>query len=253
VVVIPLVFLSLRPWQDGGVGFLATLKDPRVQSALGLSFGMALAAALVNIVVGLILALALTRYQFWGRQALDTLIDLPFIMPTAVAGIALSSLYAPSGLMGGLLEPLGIRLAFGPAGIFIALLFVGLPFVVRTVQPLLLEAQTELEESATTLGANGLERLIRVIIPGLMPALLTGFSLSFARGVGEYGSVIFLAGNLPYISEIAPLLIIIKLEEYDYTGAASLALVMLFISLIIILCINGLQKLLPQAAIREGQ
>ena len=206
-----------------------------------LSFGAALIAALLNSLFGLIIAWILVRYTFPGRRLVDTLIDLPFAMPTAVSGIALCAIFAPNGWIGSLLAPQGIELAYNRYGVVIALTFIGLPFVVRTLQPVLRESETELEEAAASLGANRLQTFIRVIWPTLLPALLTGFALAFARAVGEYGSVIFIAGNLPMVSEIAPLMIMSHLEEYDYAGASAIAVVMLLISFILLLLINKLQ------------
>ena len=242
IVIIPLAALVARPWEHGLQGFLFVLTDERVLHALGLSFITALAAAVVNVFAGLIVAWSLTRYNFPGRKLLDALIDLPFALPTAVAGIALSSLYAATGWIGSLTEPFGLKIAYTPIGIFLALTFIGLPFVVRSVQPVLAEFEAEIEEVAETLGANAVQTTLRVILPALMPSLVTGFSLALARGVGEYGSVIFIAGNMPYISEIAPLLIVIKLQEYDYAGAAAVGVIMLVISLIILLFLNVTQR-----------
>ena len=243
IVIIPLAALVARPWEHGLEGFLFVLTDERVLHALGLSFFTALAAAVVNVFAGLAVAWALTRYNFPGRRLLDALIDLPFALPTAVAGIALSSLYAANGWVGSLLEPHGIKVAYTPIGIFLALTFIGLPFVVRSVQPVLAEFEAEVEEAAETLGASVVQTAFRVILPALMPSLVTGFSLALARGVGEYGSVIFIAGNMPYVSEIAPLLIVIKLQEYDYAGAASVGVIMLGISLLILLALNIVQRI----------
>jgi sulfate transport system permease protein len=241
LVLLPMAALVARPWEHGIAGVQHILDDPRTQSALRLSFGTALAAAAANVVFGLIVTWALVRYRFPGRRIADAVVDLPFALPTAVAGIALTAIYAPSGLIGGLLAPLGIRIAYTPIGIFIALVFVGLPFVVRTVQPVLDDLNPEYEEAAVTLGANALQRWFHVILPSLLPSLLTGFALAFARAVGEYGSVIFIAGNKPLSSEIAPLLIVIKLEQFDYAGAATVGLTMLVISFTALLCINLLQ------------
>ncbi len=241
IVLIPLAALVARPWEHGIDGFIFTLTDPRVIASLRLSFSMAAAAALLNLFVGLIIAWVLTRYTFPGRRLLDAFVDLPFALPTAVAGIALCSLYAPNGWIGALFAPFGIKIAYTPLGIFTALVFVGLPFVVRSVQPVLAEFDAEVEEAALTLGASPIQTAIRVILPSLGPALLSGFSLALARAVGEYGSVIFIAGNMPYISEITPLLIIIKLQEFDYAGAASVALIMLLLSFGVLIVMNGLQ------------
>jgi len=241
IVLIPLAALIARPWEHGWSGFVTTVTDTRVVDALRLSFGMAALAAVLNLFVGLLIAWVLTRYRFPGTKILDALVDLPFALPTAVAGVALSSLYAPAGWIGGLLTPLGIKVAYTPWGVFVALVFVGLPFVVRSVQPVLAEFDAEIEEAALTLGASPYQTAVRVILPALAPALVTGFSLAFARAVGEYGSVIFIAGNLPYVSEISPLLIVIKLQEYDYAGAASVALAMLLLSFIVLIVINVFQ------------
>jgi sulfate transport system permease protein len=211
-------------------------------NALRISFGGAFIAACINAVFGVILAWVLVRYRFPGKRIIDAMVDLPFALPTAVAGIALTTLYAPNGWVGQFLAPLGIKIAFTPAGIVVALIFVGLPFVVRTVQPVMEEIDKEVEEAAATLGANRFQTITRVLLPGLAPAVLTGFALAFARGVGEYGSVIFIAGNLPFKSEIAPLLIVIKLEEYNYAAATGIAAVMLIISFIMLLVINLLQS-----------
>jgi len=221
--------------------FWLVITEPRVLASFRLSFGAALIAALLNSLFGLIMAWILVRYTFPGRRLVDTLIDLPFAMPTAVSGIALCAIFAPNGWIGSLLAPHGIELAYNRYGVVIALTFIGLPFVVRTLQPVLRESETELEEAAASLGANRLQTFIRVIWPTLLPALLTGFALAFARAVGEYGSVIFIAGNLPMVSEIAPLMIMSHLEEYDYAGAAAIAVVMLAISFLLLLLINKLQ------------
>lgn len=221
--------------------FWQVVSQPRVVASFKLSFTASLIAALLNSLFGLIIAWVLVRYTFPGRRLVDTLIDLPFAMPTAVSGIALCAIFAPNGWIGSLLAPYGIELAYNQAGVVIALTFIGLPFVVRTLQPVLRESETELEEAAASLGANRLQTFIRVIWPTLLPALLTGFALAFARAVGEYGSVIFIAGNLPMVSEIAPLMIMSHLEEYDYAGAAAIAVVMLAISFSLLLLINKLQ------------
>ena len=241
IVLIPLAALAIRPWESGLDGFVRTVTDPRVLASLKLSFGAAALAALVNVPTGLLLSWVLVREPFPGRRLMDAAIDLPFALPTAVAGIALSALYAPNGWIGHLFAPLGVKIAYTPLGVFIAMLFVGLPFVVRQVQPVLEDLDHEVEEAALLLGAGAVRRFLTVILPALAPALITGFALSFARAVGEYGSVIFLAGNMPYKSEIAPLLIITKLEQYDYAGAASVGLAMLLISLLALLVINGVQ------------
>ena len=241
IVLIPLAALVARPWEHGLQGFLFVLTDPRVIASLRLTFGVAAAAAVLNLFVGLIIAWVLTRYSFPGRRLLDALVDLPFALPTAVAGIALCTLYAPNGWVGALFAPMGIKIAYTPLGIFVALVFVGLPFVVRSVQPVLAEFDAEVEEAAQTLGASPLQTAVRVIFPSLAPALLSGFSLALARAVGEYGSVIFIAGNMPYVSEITPLLIVIKLQEYDYAGAASVALIMLGLSFLVLILLNAVQ------------
>ena len=221
--------------------FWQVVSSPRVVASFKLSFVAALVAALINSLFGLILAWILVRYEFPGRRLIDTLIDLPFAMPTAVSGIALCAIFAGNGWIGQWLKPLGIELAYNPAGIVIALTFIGLPFVVRTLQPVLKESERELEEAAASLGANRLQTFIRIIWPSLVPALLTGFALAFSRAIGEYGSVIFIAGNLPMVSEIAPLMIMSHLEEYDYAGASAIAVVMLTFSFILLLLINKLQ------------
>jgi sulfate transport system permease protein len=241
IVLIPLAALILRSAGLGWSGFFAIATDPRVVAALKISFGLSFAAAAINAVFGMIVAWVLVRYDFPGRRLLDAFIDLPFALPTAVAGIALTAIYAPNGWVGAWLEPLGIKIAYTPLGILIALVFIGLPFIVRTVQPVLKEIDKEVEEAAATLGASRFQTVFRVLLPGLTPAILTGFALAFARGVGEYGSVIFIAGNLPYVSEIAPLLIVIRLEEYNYPAATAIAAIMLAISFAVLFAINSLQ------------
>jgi sulfate/thiosulfate transport system permease protein len=241
IVLVPLAALFIRAGGLGPAGLWAVATDPRVLAALELSFGAALVASLLNLVMGGVVAWALVRYEFPLKRLLDAVVDLPFALPTAVAGIALASLYAPNGWVGRLLEPLGLKVAFTPAGVVVALMFVGLPFVVRTVQPVLQDLEADVEEAAATLGANRRQTFRRVILPAIAPAMLTGFALAFARSVGEYGSVIFIAGNLPYVSEIAPLLIIIRLEEFDYTGATAVAAIMLTLSFAMLLAINLLQ------------
>jgi sulfate transport system permease protein len=241
IVVLPLAALVLKASGIGLDGILRLALQPRVAAALRVSFGIALAAAGVNMVFGLIIAWVLVRYRFPGRKLLDASVDLPFALPTAVAGIALAAIYAPNGWIGSLVAPYGIRIAFTPLGIFIALVFIGLPFIVRTVQPVLVELESEVEEVAATLGASRFHTIRRVVLPPLLPALMTGFALAFARGVGEYGSVIFVAGNIPFVSEIAPLLIVIRLEEYDYAGATAIAVVMLTVSFAILAFINLVQ------------
>ncbi len=241
IILIPLSGLAWRSSALGWSTFWALATDQRTINALRISFGTAFVAALVNVVFGVILAWVLVRYRFPGKRIIDAMVDLPFALPTAVAGIALTTLYAPNGWIGSLLSPLGIKIAFTPIGIVFALVFVGLPFVVRTVQPIMEEIDKEVEEAAATLGANRFQTISRVLLPGLAPAVLTGFALAFARGVGEYGSVIFIAGNLPYISEIAPLLIVIRLEEFNYPAATAIAAVMLIISFAMLLIINMIQ------------
>ena len=241
VVLIPLSGLAWRSSALGLDKFLVLALDRRTLNALRISFGTAFVAALINAVAGVALAWVLVRYRFPGKRLIDSMIDLPFALPTAVAGIALTALYAPNGWIGSLLTPLGIKIAFTPIGIVIALVFVGLPFVVRTVQPVMEEIDREVEEAAATLGANRFQTVTRVLLPSLTPAVLTGFSLAFARGVGEYGSVIFIAGNIPYVSEIAPLLIVIRLEEFNYPAATAIAAVMLILSFAMLFIINLIQ------------
>ncbi|RVJ11992.1 sulfate ABC transporter permease subunit CysT [Sinorhizobium medicae] len=242
--IIVLVPLSGLLWRSSSLGwskFAELALDERTVNALTISFGTAFIAAVVNLVFGVLLAWVLVRYRFPGKRVIDAMVDLPFALPTAVAGIALTTLYAPNGWIGSLLAPLGIKVAFTPAGIVVALIFVGLPFVVRTVQPIMEEIDKEVEEAAATLGATRFQTISRVLLPGLLPAGLTGFALAFARGVGEYGSVIFIAGNLPYVSEIAPLLIVIRLEEFNYPAATAIAGVMLLLSFLMLLVINVIQ------------
>jgi len=241
IVLIPLAALVIRPWSAGFDGFWRIVVDHRVFAALRLSFGAAAIAAGINAIFGPILAWVLIRYRFPGKRLLDALVDLPFALPTAVAGIALSALYAPNGWLGEPLSRLGIKVAYTPLGVVVALTFIGLPFVVRTIQPVLADLSEQAEEAAATLGATRLQTISRVVLPMLLPSLITGTALAFARAVGEYGSVIFIAGNLPAISEIAPLLIIIKLEQYDYAGAATIGVIMLAASFVIILALNLLQ------------
>jgi sulfate transport system permease protein len=242
IVLAPLAALVAKAAALGPEAMLALLATPRVAAAFRVTFGIALSAALVNGAIGLLVAWVLVRYDFAGRRFLDALVDLPFALPTAVAGIALTSLYADTGWIGGLLAPLGIDIAFTPLGIFVALLFVGLPYVIRTVQPVLADLEREAEEAALTLGAGFSQILRRIIAPPLASALLTGMALAFSRGVGEYGSVIFIAGNMPGISEIVPLLIVVRLEQFDYPGAAVLATAMLIASALVLLLINALQR-----------
>lgn len=241
VVLLPLSALILKATGLGVSGFLAVVQDPRILAALRTSFGIAFLAALTASCFGLVIAWILTRYRFPGRRLVDAAIDLPFALPTAVAGIALTAVYAPNGWLGAPLALAGIKVAFTPLGILVALIFIGLPFVVRTIQPVLEEMENELEEAARSLGANPLQIFVRVILPTVMPALITGFTLAFARAVGEYGSVVFIAGNMPMVSEITPLLIISKLEQYDYAGATAIAVVMLLASFVLLLAINLLQ------------
>ena len=242
LILIPLVTLPIKSAELGWEGFWAAVTAPRVVASYKLTFGASLIAASVNLVFGLILAWVLVRYRFPGKKIIDALIDLPFALPTAVAGIALTALYANNGWLGGFLEgTLGLKVAYTPVGITIALIFIGLPFVVRTVQPVLEDLERELEEAATSLGASRWQTISRIIIPTILPALLTGFALAFARAVGEYGSVVFIAGNMPMVSEITPLLIIAKLEQFDYAGAAAIACVMLSFSFVLLLIINLLQ------------
>ncbi|HYD89465.1 MAG TPA: sulfate ABC transporter permease subunit CysT [Vitreimonas sp.] len=241
-VLLPLTALALRPWELGVDHVRDVLTNPRTLAALRLSFGAAFAAACINAVFGTIVAWVLVRYDFPGRRLLDAFIDLPFALPTAVAGISLAAIYAPNGLIGTLFEPHDIRIAYTPLGVMIALIFVGFPFVVRSIQPVLEDFEAEAEEAAATLGASRLETIRKVIFPAIAPAMLAGFSLAFARAVGEYGSVIFIAGNIPMVSEIAPLLIVIRLEEFDYAGAAAVGLVMLAISFLLLLVLNAIQS-----------
>lgn len=241
IVLIPLLALLLRPWSLGLDGFWDAVTTPRVLAALRLSFGVALVAALIDSVLGMIIAWVLVRYRFPGKGLLDAVIDLPFALPTAVAGIALSTLYAPNGWIGSLLAEQGIRIAYTPWGVLVAMIFISLPFTVRTVQPVLAELGHEVEEAAATLGATRLQTIARVVLPMLAPAILTGMAMAFARAAGEYGSIIFLAGNIPAVSEIAPLLIVVKLEQFDYAGAAGIGVVMLAVSFVMLLALNGLQ------------
>jgi len=241
IVLLPLAALVLRASDVGLAGVASLATEPRVMAALSTSFGLALIAALTNAFFGLIVAWVLARYRFPGRAFLDAAVDLPFALPTAVAGISLAALYSPNGWIGGLFAPLGWKIAFTPLGIYLALVFIGLPFVVRTLQPVIAECDREIEEASATLGATRWQTIFRVVLPPLAPALITGFALAFARGVGEYGSIIFIAGNIPYVSEIAPLLIVIKLEEYDYAGATAIASVMLTLAFAVLLAINLVQ------------
>jgi sulfate transport system permease protein len=241
VVLIPLSSLLFKTFGLTWEQFWSAVTAPRVLASYRLTFGASLLAAAINGVFGLIVAWVLVRYPFPGKRIVDALVDLPFALPTAVAGIALSALYAPNGWIGSVFAQWDIKIAFTPIGVVIALVFIGMPFVVRTVQPVLEEAERELEEAAASLGASRLQTFLRVILPTVLPALLTGVALALARAIGEYGSVIFIAGNLPMVSEITPLLIITKLEQYDYAGATAIALVMLLISFVMLAVINGLQ------------
>jgi sulfate transport system permease protein len=242
IVLIPLAGLFLKTSELSAGQFWSIVSSRRVLHALEISFGLSLAAAAINLVFGTLIAWALVRYEFPLKRAFDAIIDIPFALPTAVAGIALTTLFAENGWIGGLLVPLGIKVSFTPLGILMALIFIGLPFIVRTVQPVLADVERELEEVAATLGASRWQIFWRVILPVINPALLTGFALAFARAAGEYGSVIFIAGNLPGMSEIAPLLIVIRLEEFKYADATAIAVVMLFASFVFLLAINGLQR-----------
>ncbi len=241
IVLIPLGAVFLKTATLSWAEFWAIISEPRVVASYRISFGISLLAAAINAVFGLIFAWVLVRYTFPGKRIVDALVDLPFALPTAVAGIALTAIYAGNGWLGQWLEPLGVKVAFTPLGILVALTFIGLPFVVRTVQPILEDLDTELEEAAASLGADRWQAFWWVVFPVLVPALLTGFALAFARAVGEYGSVIFIAGNVPMVSEITPLLIITKLEQYDYVGATAIAVVMLGFSFVLLFLINGLQ------------
>jgi sulfate transport system permease protein len=242
IVLIPLSALVLKTFTLTWDQFWAAVSSPRVVASYKLTFGASFVAAGVNVVFGLLLAWVLVRYTFPGKRIVDALVDLPFALPTAVAGISLTALLAGNGWIGQYLEPMGIKLAFNPNGVVIALIFIGLPFVVRTVQPVLEESERELEEAAMCLGATRLQTFTRVIFPAIAPALLTGFAMAFARAIGEYGSVIFIAGNMPMVSEITPLIIIGKLEQYDYAGATAVAVVMLIFSFILLMIINALQS-----------
>src|SRR5262245_8561668 len=242
IVLIPLAALFLKTAELSVSHFVEIITSRRVLHALQLSFGLSFAAAAVNLVFGTLVVWALVRYRFPGRRLFDAIVDIPFALPTAVAGIALTNLYAESGWIGGLLAPLGIKVAFTPLGIFVALVFIGLPFVVRTVQPVLEDLEKELEEAAASLGASRWTIVRRVVLPSVLPALLTGFALALARAVGEYGSVIFIAGNLPNVSEIAPLLIVIRLQEFRYADATAIAAVMLVASFLLLFLINALQR-----------
>jgi sulfate transport system permease protein len=242
IVLIPLSAVFLKSATLSFGAFWEAVTSPRVMASYRLSFGAALLAAAINVAFGFLLAWSLVRYSFPGKRLVDALVDLPFALPTAVAGISLTALYAKNGWLGQYLEPLGLKVAFTPLGVLVALIFIGLPFVVRTVQPVLEDLDTEIEEAAASLGARRWQTMRRVVLPMLVPALLTGFALAFARAVGEYGSVIFIAGNMPMVSEITPLIIITKLEQYDYAGATAVAAVMLVASFVLLMIINGLQS-----------
>jgi sulfate transport system permease protein len=241
VVLIPLSAVFLKTFTMDWQAFWDTVTSERVVASYKLTFGASLLGAAINVVFGFIVAWVLVRHQFPGKRLVDALVDLPFALPTAVAGITLTALYSTNGWIGQYLDKLGIKVAFTPLGVVVALTFIGLPFVVRTVQPVLEEAERELEEAAASLGASPLQSFLRVVFPTVLPALLTGFALAFARGAGEYGSVIFIAGNMPMVSEITPLFIITKLEQYDYAGATAIATVMLLASFLLLLAINVLQ------------
>jgi sulfate/thiosulfate transport system permease protein len=252
IVLIPISAVLLKAASLTWPQFWAVVSSPRVVASYKLSFGTALLAAAISSFFGLMLAWSLVRYSFPGKRLVDALIDLPFAMPTAVAGIALTALYAENGWIGGLLQPLGIKVAFTPLGILVALIFIGVPFAVRTVQPVLEDLDAQFEEAAASLGADRWQTFSRVVFPLLLPAILTGFALSFARAVGEYGSVIFIAGNMPMVSEITPLIIITKLEQFDYAGATAVATVMLVVSFALLLVINGLQAWTSRRAGRDA-
>ena len=241
IVLIPLSAAFIKTTELSLDEFWSVVTAPRVLASYKLTFGASLIGALINAVFGLLTAWVLVRYTFPGKKIIDALVDLPFALPTAVAGIALTAVYAGNGWLGSLLEPHGIKVAFTPIGVIIALTFIGLPFVVRTVQPVLEDLEAETEEAAASLGANRFQTFTKVILPTLWPALLTGFALAFARAIGEYGSVIFIAGNVPFVSEITPLIIITKLEQYEYSSATAIAVVMLVISFLLLFAINGLQ------------
>jgi sulfate transport system permease protein len=252
IVLLPLAALVVRSAALTVHQFWDVVTAPRLMASYRLTFGASFIAAALNAVFGLLLAWVLTRYRFPGKRIVDALVDLPFALPTAVAGIALTALYSGNGWIGRHLEPLGIKVAYTPLGVLIALVFIGLPFVVRTVQPVLEDLERELEEAAATLGASPWQVFSRVIFPMLLPALMTGFTLAFARAIGEYGSVIFIAGNMPMVSEITPLIIVTKLEQYDYTGAAAVATVMLIVSFALIFSINALQAWNRKRYTRQG-
>ncbi|NOS97267.1 MAG: sulfate ABC transporter permease subunit CysT [Methylotenera sp.] len=241
IVLIPLSAAFIKTTELSFNEFWTVITAPRVVASYKLTFGASLIGALINAVFGLLTAWVLVRYHFFGKKVIDALVDLPFALPTAVAGIALTAVYASNGWIGSWLEPLGIKVAFTPIGVIVALTFIGLPFVVRTVQPVLQDLEAETEEAAASLGANRWQTFTKIIFPAIWPALLTGFALAFARAIGEYGSVIFIAGNVPFVSEITPLIIITKLEQYEYAQATAVAVVMLVISFLLLFAINGLQ------------
>jgi len=241
IVLIPLSATFFKTFTLSWADFWQAVASPRVVASYKLTFGASLIGALINVIFGLLTAWVLTRYHFFGKKIVDAFVDFPFALPTAVAGIALSAIYSTNGWIGSLLEPLGIKVAYTPLGVVVALTFIGLPFVVRTVQPVLEDLGAEVEEAAASLGANRWQVFYKIILPAIWPALITGFALAFARAVGEYGSVIFIAGNMPMVSEITPLIIITKLEQYDYAGATAVAAVMLVISFILLFAINGFQ------------
>jgi sulfate transport system permease protein len=241
IVLIPLSAIFFKAFTLSWADFWQAVASPRVVASYKLTFGASLIGALINLVFGLLTAWVLTRYNFFGKKFVDAFVDFPFALPTAVAGIALAAIYSSNGWIGSLLEPLGIKVAYTPLGVIVALTFIGLPFVVRTVQPVLEDLGAEVEEAAASLGANRWQVFYKIILPAIWPALITGFALAFARAVGEYGSVIFIAGNMPMVSEITPLIIITKLEQYDYAGATAVAAVMLVISFSLLFAINGFQ------------
>jgi sulfate/thiosulfate transport system permease protein len=253
LVLIPLAGLAIKSADLGWAGFWEAVASPRALAAYRLTFGAAFAAATINVVFGLVTAWVLARYEFPGKGFVDALVDLPFALPTAVAGIALTALYAENGWLGRFIEPLGLKVAFAPAGVAVAMTFVGLPFVVRTVQPVLMEIDIQMEEAAATLGASRWTTVRRVILPAITAPALTGVALAFARAVGEYGSIVFISGNMPMKTEIVPLLIVTKLEQYDYSGATALALVMLAASFVMLLIINGLQAWIRMHGGSESQ
>lgn len=241
IVLLPLAALVIKTGSLGIIGFIEAVATPRVAAALRLSFGLSIIAAAINTIFGLLIAWVLVRYEFPFRRFVEALVDIPFALPTAVAGISLATIYAPNGVIGSLFEPFGLKIAFTPWGILIALIFIGIPFVVRTVEPVLADLDKEIEEAAHCLGATRLQTFRKIILPTTLPALATGLALAFARAVGEYGSVIFIAGNLPMVSEVAPLLIVVRLEEFEYEQATAIAVVMLMVSLLILFGINLLQ------------